>query len=70
VGSELLSERLDPVASILGDERLHPRPIVAVEDQILGALHQEPIQGKDLRPAKLAFPESEMREIEIAFLST
>lgn len=57
--------RLDPIIPILGYERLNPGTVVAIENRILGTLHEQTVQLCKLVMVDVARVIAELRESEV-----
>jgi len=59
---ECLCDRLNAIAAVLGDKAFNPRTVIAVENQILGALNNQAVYVGDFCPPQFVHARLEFRE--------
>jgi hypothetical protein len=59
---ECLRDRLNAIAAILCYERLNPSKVIAIEDQVFGALNNEAVKIGDFLRLQFTLARPEFRE--------
>jgi hypothetical protein len=59
---ECLRDRLNAIAAVLGNEAFNPRMVIAVENQIFGALNNEAVKIGDFLRLQITLARFEFRE--------